>query len=182
MTITSSSTLLILLGHELLYIGDNLRTDLVEAKRWYGWHTGCVINELESEVAVQQSERYRELRFLRSTLRHFIRELQLEMKSTTMSFEDLYGSLRTEGELLRSTERELYAINTHLSKLFNANFGSMFRTDGHPTLFAFTMLRYVDLYMSDVSHLLSYDPSHRFYPHHAMHMVSYDADVDVMLW
>ena len=38
------------------------------------------------------------------------------------------------------------------------------------------MLRYVDLYMSDVSHLLSYDPSHRFYPHHAMHMVSYDDD------
>ena len=40
------------------------------------------------------------------------------------------------------------------------------------------MLRYVDLYMSDVSHLLSYDPSHRFYPHHAMHMVSYDDDDD----
>ena len=40
------------------------------------------------------------------------------------------------------------------------------------------MLRYVDLYMSDVSHLLSYDPSHRFYPHHAMHMVSYDYDDD----
>ena len=68
------------------------------------------------------------------------------------------GDLRTEGELLRSTEQELYTINTHLSKLFNANFGSMFRTDGVPTLFAFTMLRYVDLYMSDVSHLLSYDP------------------------
>jgi hypothetical protein len=82
----------------------------------------------------------------------------------------------------RLTEQELYTINTHLSKLFNANFGSMFRTDGVPTLFAFTMLRYVDLYMSDVSHLLSYDPSHRFYPHHAMHMVSYlDDDGDEML-
>lgn len=156
----------------------------MEAKRWYGWHTGCVINELESEVAVQQSERYRELRFLRSTLRHFIRDLQVEMrpiKGKTSSSEGegkggCVGDLRTEGELLRSTELELYAINTHLSKLFNANFGSMFRTDGQPTLFAFTMLRYVDLYMSDVSHLLSYDPSHRFYPHHAMHMVSYDDD------
>lgn len=170
-----------------------MRTDLVEAKRWYGWHTGCVINELESEVSVQQSERYRELRFLRSTLRHFIRDLQVEMRPDKMSScegkgegactADSAGDLRMEGELLRSTELELYAINTHLSKLFNANFGSMFRTDGEPSLFAFTMLRYVDLYMSDVSHLLSYDPSHRFYPHHAMHMVNYldDDDDDEML-
>ena len=170
-----------------------MHTDLVEAKRWHGWHTGCVINELESEVAVQQSERYRELRFLRSTLRHFIRDLQVVMRPEKMSGSrgesvctaDSAGDLRTEGELLRSTEQELYTINTHLSKLFNANFCSMFRTDGVPTLFAFTMLRYVDLYMSDVSHLLSYDPSHRFYPHHAMHMVSYlddDGDEMLLLW
>ncbi len=142
----------------------------MEAKRWHGWHTGCVCNELESEVAVQQSERYRELRFLRSALRHFIRDLQVVMRPEMVSGsrdESVYtadsaGDLRTEGELLRSTEQELYTINTHLSKLFNSNFDSMFRTDGVATLFAFTMLRYVDLYMSDVSHILSYDPSHLF--------------------
>jgi hypothetical protein len=152
-------------------------TTCEQKKRWYGWHTGCVINELESEVTVEQSERYRELWFLRFTLRHFIRDLQVVMRPEKMSSSrgrgvctaDSVGGLRTEGEL------ELYTINTHLSKLFNANFGSMFRTDGVPTLFAFTMFA---LYMSDVSHLLSYDSSHRFYPHHAMHMVSYLDDGD----
>lgn len=128
---------------------------------------------------MQQSDRYRELRFLRSTLRHFIRDLQVEMRQIKTRGSD--GGHRMEGDLLRSTELVLYDINTHLSKLFNANFGSMFRTDGQPTLFAFTMLRYVDLYMSDVSHLLSYDTSHRFYPHHAMNMVSFSNDMMIFI-
>lgn len=203
-------------GEEVLYLGDNLRTDLVEARRWHGWHTGCIINELESEVEIQQSPECEELRFLRSTLRNLMYDLQNEMQrpkygadvSTSSTVElttDVAAGTGTsssscssgaekgaedtdeescrvkdlmigkhfnihEEQVLSAIEIELQQINANLSKLFNPNFGSVFRTDGHPSLFAFAMHRYVDLYTSDVSNLLHYNPRHRFYPFHSMHM------------
>ena len=31
-------------GKDILYLGDNLQSDLQEARRWHGWHTGVHIN------------------------------------------------------------------------------------------------------------------------------------------
>lgn len=181
-------------GEEVLYLGDNLRTDLVEARRWHGWHTGCIINELDTEIDIQQSPECKELHFLRSTLRNLMYDLQNEMQRpnyisdiTTDAPSSAADSASantckdkkfsagkhfdlSEEQVLSSIEGELQQINTKLSKLFNPNFGSVFRTDGHPSLFAFAMLRYVDLYTSDVSNLLHYNPLHRFYPYHSTHM------------
>jgi 5' nucleotidase family len=67
-------------------------------------------------------------------------------------------------------EAELQAINEEMSRSFNPNFGSIFRTHGRSTLFAFSLRRYVDLYMSRVGALLHYSPSHRFYPSHSIRM------------
>lgn len=47
---------------------------------------------------------------------------------------------------------------------FNANFGSVFRAEGEPTLFSFSLRRYVDIYMSRLENLRFYSPMHRFYP------------------
>lgn len=183
-------------GEEVLYLGDNLRTDLVEARRWHGWHTGCIINELDTEIDIQQSPECKELHFLRATLRNLMYDLQSEMQcpkydgDSTGDHNSIEPSTTTavkltckeknltpgqhfdtsEEQLLMSIEGELQQINSMLSQLFNPNFGSVFRTDGHPSLFAFAMLRYVDLYTSDVSNLLHYNPLHRFYPYHSMHM------------
>lgn len=57
-----------------------------------------------------------------------------------------------------------------MSQLFNKHFGSTFRTDGSPSMFAFSVKRYVDLYMDNVCNLRNYSPSHRFFPSHAIHM------------
>jgi HAD superfamily 5'-nucleotidase-like hydrolase len=234
---------------EVLYVGDNLGADLIEAKKRHGWHTGLIINELDREIEIQSSLLFSELHFLRSTLRNVMTDIQLAMFSTreiknTITYpvegpavqeekkkaeeiatgektlpmtsdgepslqEELMKDLSQElppeqqrqqqqqqqqqqkiaeyaqhishfsnvsyeenHELLSLLENELQSINTELSLLFNPQFGSMFRTDGHPSLYAYHIRRYADIYMSEVSHFLHYSPSHRFYPPHALHMVS----------
>ena len=228
---------------EILYVGDNLGADLIQAKKMHGWHTALIINELDREIEIQSSVLFHELHFLRSTLRNVLTEIQLamfssrEIKNTFMypmsSFAsnnddneeknripiDLQAqslitsetivnnntgaaaaptqatsqttaenqqkisefaqhishfsavSYEENSELLTFLENELQSINTELSLLFNPQFGSMFRTDGHTSLYAYEIRRYADIYMSEVSHFLHYSPSHRFYPPHALHMV-----------
>ena len=63
-----------------MYLGDNMRADLVEARRWHGWHTGCIIGELDDEIEIQRSLPCKEKHFLRSTLRSLIYDLQAEMQ------------------------------------------------------------------------------------------------------
>lgn len=161
---------------DVLYLGDNLRADLVEARRWHGWHTGCVIDELETEITVQQSAPCKELHFLRSTLRNLMYDLQSEMQRPKLQSAKLVKVLPgaqfvpEDEALLVTIESELHSINGQLSKVYNPHFGSVFRTDGHPSQFAFSVLRYVDLYMSNVTNILHYNPQHRFYPYHSIHM------------
>lgn len=213
-------------GRDVLFIGDNLRADLVDARRWHGWKTACIINELDREIDVQDSPWFHELHYLRSTLRQMLGDLQLAMhhqsytpiwdgvssssnmkninsptsKSTpavnAASTRAVVGSdddgatvqdvvLNTQqpplsplprgystedAQLLQTLETELQRVNVELSSLFNRQFGSIFRTDGHPSLFAFAVRRYADLYLAEVCDLMYYNPNHRFYPQHALHM------------
>lgn len=76
--------------------------------------------------------------------------------------------------------------------MFNKNFGSCFRAAGEPTLFAFSLRRYVDIYTSQVrlhlplhyhhtaalmilgglqvENLRFYSPNHRFFPERGISM------------
>lgn len=209
--------------NDVLYVGDNLGADLVEAKKIHGWQTGLIINELDREIEIQSKTLFQELHFLRSNLRSMLTEIQFAMFSsreitntflysgssfhddnkissqnrTPISQDDLAKrqinyveeqkidevanhishfsnvSFEENNELIRILEDELQSINTELSLQFNQQFGSMFRTDGHPSLYAYAIRKYADLYMSEVGHFLLYSPSHRFYPPHALHMVSF---------
>lgn len=49
-------------------------------------------------------------------------------------------------------------------RFFNAQFGSLFRTDQNPTYFLRRLSRFADIYMASLSCLLNYDVSHTFYP------------------
>ena len=199
--------------NDVLYLGDNLRADLVEARRFHGWHTGCIINELDTEIATQQSEPCKEFHFLRSTLRNMMYDLQAEMQRPKLAdaedplhhLDDVTKAVAPsqpiqplvtcknkntqpgshfepqDEALLVAIEGELHAINGQLSSVYNPNFGSVFRTDGHPSLFAFAVLRYVDLYMSDVTNLLHYNPQHRFYPYHSTHMAHDPASISTSI-
>mmetsp|Transcript_7022 Transcript_7022/g.9963 ORF Transcript_7022/g.9963 Transcript_7022/m.9963 type:complete len:535 (-) Transcript_7022:2086-3690(-) len=160
------------LGREVLYLGDNLLTDLKEARRLHGWHTGCILSELEREIEVQRSGAFDGLHFLRSCTRQLVMDLQLQLHSEGRgrlnAMPTAFGA--EERELLRSIEQDLQEINLELSALFNKQFGSVFRSHGHLSLFAFAVRQYADIYMSDVTHLLQYNPEHRFYPTNSIHM------------
>ncbi|PKU30163.1 hypothetical protein llap_19533 [Limosa lapponica baueri] len=47
---------------------------------------------------------------------------------------------------------------------FNAQFGSLFRTDENPTYFLRRLSRFADIYMASLSCLLNYEPDYTFYP------------------
>ena len=51
-----------------------------------------------------------------------------------------------------------------MKELYNARFGSVFRTERGPTYFCQRLGRYASLYMSSLSHLNSYPPTYTFYP------------------
>ncbi len=141
-----------------------------EARRWHGWHTGCIINEVEREVEVQNTEKFQELHFLRSCTRQFITEMQIILESERRK-ELHQSSLHTQDMLMvRSLQAELQLINSAMSGCFNKQFGGIFRTDGHPSLFALAVKRYADIYMKDVNSLLSYNPNHQFFPTQPYHM------------
>jgi hypothetical protein len=46
-------------GEKVLYFGDHLFNDLKVPHRAEGWKTGVIIGELEKEVEIQNSEKYR---------------------------------------------------------------------------------------------------------------------------
>lgn len=150
-------------GKEVLYVGDNLWADLVEAGRTQGWHTACVIAEMHHEIGVQRSEEFIELVRLRSKTRQLLYYIQKELEDERRR--QGAGTLEDEElHFLREVDSALKAINVEISALFNPRFGSVFRTDGNATYFASCVRRYADLYMSNVCDLLEYNPRHRFYP------------------
>lgn len=48
--------------------------------------------------------------------------------------------------------------------IFNAQFGSLFRTYHNPTYFSRRLARFADIYMASISCLLNYDFQHTFFP------------------
>uniref|UniRef100_A0A452V7A9 5'-nucleotidase domain containing 2 n=1 Tax=Ursus maritimus TaxID=29073 RepID=A0A452V7A9_URSMA len=77
------------------------------------------------------------------------------------------------GAIIPELEREIRIINTEqymhsltciTKALFNAQFGSIFRTFHNPTYFSRRLVRFSDLYMASLSCLLNYRVDFTFYP------------------
>lgn len=65
----------------VLYVGDNLYADLVDARRSHGWQTACVIAELEHEINVQNDVEFQALHKLRSLTRQLINDVQRALEN-----------------------------------------------------------------------------------------------------
>lgn len=130
-----------------------------------GWHTACIISELQEEMKIEYSHEFQELYYLRTLTRRFIQAIQ--------ECDDMNEETLCEFNMILHLENELQLINSEISSLFNENFGSIFRTDGHPSIYAFAIRRYCDLYMTQITDLLNYKMHHRFYPQQGIHMVSF---------
>ena len=145
-----------LAGSNVLYIGDSLFADLVDAKREFGWTTAAVIPEVGFEMELlSQSQLIATQRSIKLLLKA-LRFIQEELGPRSRTAEDL--------AVLDSLEKLVSKWRDHESNLMGNPFGSVFRARYQPSLFANSLRRYSDIYMSSVSSLRHYSPQHRFYP------------------
>jgi HAD superfamily 5'-nucleotidase-like hydrolase len=145
-----------LAGGSVLYVGDSLFADLVDAKREFGWTTAAVTPEVGFEMELQSQSLVIASQRSIKLLLNALRLLQVELGTGMRTDEDL--------SVLDSLEKLVSKWRDHESRLMGNPFGSVFRARYQPSLFAHSLRRYSDLYMSSVSSLRHYSPQHRFYP------------------
>lgn len=148
-----------LASQNVLYIGDSLFADLVDAKREFGWTTAAVTPEVGYEAEIQSQTGFIRAQRSIDLLLNALRMLQVELGSAPRSQEDL--------EVLDTLERLVSKWRDRQINILGNPFGSIFRARYQPSLFAHSLRRYCDLYMSSVGSLLNYSPQHRFYPEDA---------------
>lgn len=125
-----------------MYVGDSLFADLVDAKREFGWTTAAVAPEVGWEIKLQQNNEFiiadRAIEMLLNSLRLYQRSLGTELRSK----DDL--------EVMDKMERIVSRWRDEQTRLLGNPFGSVFRARYTPSLFAHSLRRYCDLYMSNV--------------------------------
>ncbi|KAK9763932.1 hypothetical protein K7432_008987 [Basidiobolus ranarum] len=137
-----------------MYIGDNIYSDLIDPASQQGWRTGAIISELEEEINIDNSEKYRNDLQWMLELEYLIRKIQSERKNRTDTYYSLLESLREE----RREYRE------KLKNAFNPHFGSVFRTHTNPTYFAHKVCNFADLYTSKLENFKNHPTDFIFYP------------------
>jgi len=158
-----------------LYIGDSLFADLVDAKRVFGWTTAAVTPEVGFETAAMETMDYALARKSINLLLDALRRLQDELGNGVRTEEDI--------QVLNSLESLVSQWRDRETQVLGNPFGSVFRARYQPSLFAHSLKRYCDLYMTSVSSLRHYSPQHRFYPeqNHRLlaHEISSEGNIDL---
>ncbi|CAO3668137.1 unnamed protein product [Rhizopus stolonifer] len=142
-------------GQKVLYFGDHVYSDLVEASFQHGWHTGAIIHELANEIDIRNQASYRHKLSWLLTLERLLNEAQL--LSTDHYTEELDA-------LLSEWRQERRYVRGELKTAFNKSFGSMFRTYQNPSFFASKIQKFADIYMSNVTNLDNLSLDYVFYP------------------
>jgi hypothetical protein len=155
-------------GSRILYLGDHLFADLVEARRLYGWLTGAIVREIQQETHVQTTKEWRNARYILTALLHCLRLAQEEM-GIDRPEEGQAPRSPADIKLLDEIEEIAEEWHAKASACINPAFGSIFAcskgvSTTTPTLFSMFMKRHVDLYTSRVTNFRHYSPEHRFYP------------------
>ena len=109
---------------KVLYIGDNLRADLVEPAKSYGWYTGAIIRELHFEIEQQNTTRFQALNVRLQLLEEVMRHAQRT-------------SSDVNNDVLNYLEVERRSLQRKINQVFNNSFGSVFSSQhGAMTIFA----------------------------------------------
>jgi len=146
----------------VLYIGDSLFADLVDAKREFSWTTAAVTPEVGYELEIQTQTDFILAQRTLDLLLNALRRVQDELGTAVREPEDQVTLNALEKLVSKWRDQETRILGNH--------FGSVFRARYQPSLFAHSLRRYCDLYMPSVSCLRNYSPEHRFYPeqHHKL--------------
>ena len=140
----------------VMYVGDSLFADLVDAKREFGWTTAAVTPEVGWEIELQ---RKKEFVIADRAIEMMLNSLRLYQRSLGTSFRS-----RDDLEVMDKMENIVSRWRDEQTRLLGNPFGSVFRARYTPSLFAHSLRRYCDLYMTNVENLRHYSPQHRFYP------------------
>jgi hypothetical protein len=144
---------------DVLYCGDSLFADLVDAHRANGWHTAAIINELEDEISVIESQEHSDMLLKSSTLEELLRLIQNEVFRLPPLFHDggilerLPQRTAADDKLIDAIEHMLKEVKDEMRVCFNPQFGSVFRTKHGMTMFASSLYRHSDLYTSKLENL-----------------------------
>ncbi|XP_078530976.1 5'-nucleotidase domain-containing protein 3 isoform X1 [Lissotriton helveticus] len=138
-------------GSKVLYFGDHIYSDLADLTLKHGWRTGAIIPELRYEIKIMNTEQYIENMTWLQGLTGLLERMQV--------YRDAESQM-----VLQDWIKERQRMREITRKIFNTQFGSIFRTDHNPTYFLRRLSRFADLYMASLSCLLNYDLHHTFYP------------------
>ncbi|PAV73391.1 hypothetical protein WR25_19155 [Diploscapter pachys] len=137
-------------GKNVLYFGDHIYTDLAEPMLRLGWRTAAIVPDLSREIRTQNTDNYRTNIQWIEILTALIERFQVE-SSRSPETHKIMETWKEEREKLRFDMKEM----------FNAQFGSVFRTYNTMTYFS---RRLSDVYTSRVTNFMHYDCNHTFYP------------------
>ncbi|CAL7943768.1 unnamed protein product [Xylocopa violacea] len=138
-------------GHQVLYFGDHPYSDLADVTLEHGWRTGAIIKELTHEITTLNNPKFKENANWLQMLTGLIEEHQ-----------DYEGP--DVQSVLNEWIKERDQLRNDIKRVFNEQFGSVFRTYHNPTYFSRRLFRFADIYMSSITNLLEYSTSHTFYP------------------
>ncbi|XP_025771745.1 5'-nucleotidase domain-containing protein 2 [Puma concolor] len=138
-------------GPRVLYFGDHLYSDLADLMLRHGWRTGAIIPELEREIRIINTEQYMHSLTWQQALTGLLERMQ--------TYQDAESQ-----QVLAAWMKERQELRCITKALFNAQFGSIFRTFHNPTYFSRRLVRFSDLYMASLSCLLNYRVDFTFYP------------------
>ena len=138
-------------GPDVVYTGDHIFSDLLDANLRHGWLTAGVIREVEGEVEVQNTEVYQSTLLYAERLQHLIGQAQLHYND--------------EGRLLKARMKTARKrTRRELAALYNPTFGSVFRSSQLPSYFSDQAIKLCHLYTSRVENLGLYPLTYTFYP------------------
>ncbi|KAM6960656.1 5'-nucleotidase domain-containing protein 3 [Aplochiton taeniatus] len=138
-------------GSKVLYFGDHIYSDLADLTLKHGWRTGAIIPELRKEIKIMNREQYVHMMTWLQSLTGLIEHMQVHRDPDSQA-------------VVQEWIKERESMRSQTKDIFNAQFGSLFRTYHNPTYFSRRLSRFADIYMASISCLLKYDFQHTFFP------------------
>lgn len=148
-------------GDEILYIGDHIYGDILRLKKDCNWRTALVVEELGDEIASQQKARPIEnLINAKMNNKKALEEQYIEIQSI-QNFSELKKHSSKQQQIhnqITNIDNEIANLLLEEKKLFNPNWGRIFRAGAEESYFAYQVERYACIYMEKLSDLLELSP------------------------
>lgn len=141
-----------MIGDEVLYVGDHIYGDILRSKRYAGWRTAMVIQEMERELSHVQSysEHIDQLHRLEET------RFQLNLERAAKALD----GTRDEALLneIRGLNKQIAGLERETAEAFNPYWGMLFRDRSELSAFGQQVESYACIYTSRVSNFRLYSP------------------------